>query len=57
MEHIVVPWIVMTLASLGAIVAIVALAVLGAIVAIVAFATEPVVAAEALAGRKVDNCP
>ena len=33
------------------------LAILAAIDAIVALAIGPVVAAEALAGRKVENCP
>ncbi len=33
------------------------LAILAAIDATVAVATEPVVAAEALSGRKVENCP
>jgi hypothetical protein len=34
-----------------------ALAILAAIDTIVALAIEPVAAAEALAGRKVENCP
>jgi hypothetical protein len=45
MEYIVAAWVV------------VALAILAATDAIVVLAIEPVVAAEALSGRKFENCP